>query len=376
MKSPQHVLAIGISGLLVLTSLQVGCATEASALATMQKDQASVPASRDTVQSASQSADDLDQLVAPIALYPDALIAQVLAASTYPTQVVEADRWIQQNSNLKGQPLAEAVDQRSWDPSVKALTQFPSVLAMMDRNLAWTSALGEAYASQSPSVLAAIQVMRGRAQQAGYLESTPQESVTDDGQTIVIEPASPDVVYVPEYDPWVVYGAPIALYPGWTGVVGYAPGVYFGVGVGIGFLAGFGWGWHHWDADWHGRSVWFHHHPYFSHSPTFQHADPGHAAFGHPDHGAFDHPNVAHGGFGPADLSHANFGGGNPGHTGFADHGTPGIHTGAFGGFNHGGVVGAYSARGQASFGGGMHAGGFHAGSFGGGGFHGGGGHR
>jgi hypothetical protein len=218
--------------------------------------------------------------------------------------------------------------------------------------------------------------MRGRAQQAGYLESTPQESVTNDGQTIVIEPASPDVVYVPEYDPWVVYGAPIALYPGWIGGVDYAPGVYFGAGVGIGFLAGFGWGWHYWDADWHGRSVWFHHHPYFSHSPTLQHAGPGHGAFGHPDHGAFDHPNAGHGGFGPADLGHANFGGGNPGHTGFADHGTPGIHSGAFGGFNHGGVVGAYSARGQASFAGAMHAGGFHAGSFGGGGFHGGGGHR
>jgi hypothetical protein len=127
MKSPRHVLAIGISGLLVLTSLQVGCATEASALATVQRDQASVPASRDTVQSASQSADDLDQLVAPIALYPDALIAQVLAASTYPTQVVEADRWMQQNSNLKGQPLAEAVDQQSWDPSVRALTQFQQI---------------------------------------------------------------------------------------------------------------------------------------------------------------------------------------------------------------------------------------------------------
>jgi hypothetical protein len=369
-------LAIGISGLLVLTSLQAGCATQASALETLGKDQPFAPAATELAQSAPQPPADLDPLVAPIALYPDALIAQILAASTYPAQVIEADRWMQQNSNLQGQPLAEAVDQQLWDPSVKALTQFPSVLAMMDTNLAWTSAVGEAYANQSQTVLAAIQVMRGRAQQAGYLESTPQESVTNDGQTIVIEPASPDVVYVPEYDPWVVYGAPIALYPGWIGGVDYAPGVYFGAGVGIGFLAGFGWGWHYWDADWHGRSVWFHHHPYFSHSPTLQHAGPGHGAFGHPDHGAFDHPNAGHGGFGPADLGHANFGGGNPGHTGFADHGTPGIHSGAFGGFNHGGVVGAYSARGQASFAGAMHAGGFHAGSFGGGGFHGGGGHR
>jgi hypothetical protein len=370
MKSPRHVLAIGISGLLVLTSLQVGCATEASALATTQSDQASVPASRETVLSASQSADDLDQLVAPIALYPDALIAQVLAASTYPTQVVEADRWMQENSNLKGQPLAQAVDQQSWDPSVKALTQFPSVLAMLDTNLAWTSTLGEAYVSESQSVLAAIQVMRGRAQQAGYLESTAQESVTNEGQTIVVEPASPDVVYVPEYDPWVVYGAPVALYPSWTGVVADSPGVYFGVGIGIGFLAGFGWGWHHWDADWHGHSVWFDHRPYVSHTPTFQHGDAR--------HGAFDHPDPGHGraGFDQPDLGHASFGGVSAGHHRIANHETPGIHTGAFGGFNHGGVVGAYSTRGQASFGGGVHAGGFHAGGFGGGGFHGGGAHR
>jgi hypothetical protein len=241
---------------------------------------------------------------------------------------------------------------------------------MLDTNLAWTSTLGEAYVSESQSVLAAIQVMRGRAQQAGHLESTAQESVTNEGQTIVIEPASPDVVYVPEYDPWIVYGAPVALYPGWAGLVADSPGVYFGVGIGIGFLAGFGWGWHHWDADWHGHSVWFDHRPYVSHSPTFQPGDPRHGAFGHPD------PGHSHAGFDRPDLGHASFGGVNAGHDRIANHEIPGIHTGAFGGFNHGGVVGAYSARGQASFAGGVHAGGFHAGGFGGGGFHGGGAHR
>jgi hypothetical protein len=375
MKSQRQILAIGVTGLLILTSMEAGCATQASALQTLQKDEPSAPAGPGMAQSALQPPGDLDQLVAPIALYPDALTAQVLAASTYPTQVVEADRWMQQNSSLKGSALAQAVNSQSWDPSVKALTQFPSVLAMMDTNLAWTSTLGEAYVSQSQSVLSAIQVMRRRAQQAGYLESTPQESVTNKGQTIVIEPASPDVVYVPEYDPWVVYGAQVALYPGWTGGVDYAPGVYFGVGIGVGFLAGFGWGWHHWDADWHGHSVWFDHRPYVSHSPTFQHFDPGYGAFGHTDHRALGHPDVGRADLGHVDLGHANFGGGNLGYEGFSDHGTPGIHTGAFGGFNHAGVVGAYSARGQASFGGGMHPGGFRAGSFGGG-FHGGGGHR
>jgi hypothetical protein len=370
MKPQWQILAIGVIGLLILTSMQAGCATQAPALQTLQKDEPFAPAGPDVAQSAPQPPGDLDQLVAPIALYPDALIAQVLGASTYPTQVVEADRWMQENSNLKGQPLAQAVDQQSWDPSVKALTQFPSVLAMLDTNLAWTSTLGEAYASESQSVLAAIQVMRGRAQQAGYLESTAQESVTNEGQTIVIEPASPDVVYVPEYDPWVVYGAPVALYPGWTGVVADSPGVYFGVGIGIGFLAGYGWGWHHWDADWHRHSVWFDHRPYVSHSPTFQHGDPRHRAFGHPD------PGHGHAGFDQPALGHASFGGVNAGHERIADHETPAIHTGTFGGFTHGGVVGAYSARGQASLGGGVHAGGFHAGGFGGGGFHGGGAHR
>jgi hypothetical protein len=150
----------------------------------------------------------LDQIVAPIALYPDALVAQILAASTYPTEVAEADQWMQQHSALTGEELAKAVDQQSWDPSVKTLTQFPSVLANMDRNLSWTSALGNAYANQPQDVLNAVQVMRERAQQAGNLQSTSQETVTTEGQTIVIQPANPQVVYVPEYDPWLIYGDP------------------------------------------------------------------------------------------------------------------------------------------------------------------------
>src|SRR5205807_9277187 len=101
---------------------------------------------------------------------------------------------------------------------------------------------------------------------------TPQETVATQGQTVVIQPANPDMVYVPTYDPWVVYGAPLAVYPGWVGYPGlYAvgPGVSFGVGFGIGFFAGFGWGWHHWDADWRGRGIDFDHHRYVSHSRTF-----------------------------------------------------------------------------------------------------------
>lgn len=247
MNQRRRQFGLFICASLILSFTQLGCATQSSEL------QPPPPASAMPSPTVSNlSPEELDQLVAPIALFPDALVAQVLAASTNPTEIVEADRWLKQNSALKGEPLAQAVDQQSWDPSLKALTQFPAVLAMMDRNLSWTSALGAAYANESQSVMAAVQAMRRRAQQAGNLQSTQQESVTDDGQAIVIDPVSPAVVYVPEYDPWLIYGTPLAIYPGWVGVPGVyfdGPGVYFGLGIGIGYLSGFGWGWHHWDAD-------------------------------------------------------------------------------------------------------------------------------
>jgi len=142
-------------------------------------------------------------------------VAQILAASTYPTQVVEADRWLQKHSKPNGDKQDKDVDKQSWDPSVKALTQFPSVLANMDTNLSWTSALGDAYFNQPQDVMTAIQVMRERAQAAGTLKSTPQQTVTTQGQTIIIEPAEPQVVYVPTYDPWLVYGAPLPIFPGY-----------------------------------------------------------------------------------------------------------------------------------------------------------------
>jgi uncharacterized membrane protein YgcG len=362
---------------LLLGSLQVGCATEWPEPETPPADSVAVAAPAPTPQFTQQSPEQLDQLVAPIALYPDELVAQILAASSYPTEVVEAERWMQQHPDLKGQTLAQAVDQQSWDPSVKALTQFPTLLAMMDKNLSWTSALGDAYVNQSQNVLDAVQVMRRRAQQAGNLKSTPQETVTSEGQTIVIQPADPEIVYVPEYDPWVVYGGPLAFYPGWVGVPGVfidGPGIDFGVGVGIGLFGGFGWGWHHWGADWHRHFLMHDHHDYISHSPTFVHRnggfdghghfDGGHTPFGHAEPG---HVDSGHAGFGHAGLGHA---------PGFAGHASPGIRSSAFGGFNHGGVASSYSSRGRASFGAGVHAGGFHGGGFHGGGFHGGGGHR
>jgi len=308
------------------------------------------------------SASELDQLVAPIALYPDALVAQILAAATYPTQVVEADRWMQQHADLNGDALAQAVDSQSWDPSVKALTQFPSVLQMMDRNLSWTSSVGDAYVNGQQIVLDAVQVMRQRAQGAGNLQSTQQESVTTDGQAISIEPTDPEVVYVPEYDPWDFYGAPVAYYPGWYGVPGLyidGPGIVFGVGVGIGVFGGFGWGWHHWGADWHRHDVMHDHDRYVSHSPTFiNHNDfgHGHPLLAHP--GGFPHTEMPHGGFPNGGFTHGGVSGGAP----------SGIHATPFSGFDHGGVTRSFSARGSASFSGGFHGGGVgHAG---------GGGHR
>src|SRR5450755_2814130 len=181
-----------------------------------------------------QTADQLQQLVAPIALYPDSLVAQILAASTFPEQVVEADRWVQAHQDLKGDDLAKAVDQQPWDPSVKALTAFPTVLGNMDKNLSWASSLGDAYYNQQANVMDAVQVMRQRAQAAGGLKTTSQQNVTTQGSTIVVEPASPQIVYVPAYNPWLVYGDPIVAWPGWYPY----PGIWFGgpyLNFGVGY---------------------------------------------------------------------------------------------------------------------------------------------
>ncbi len=234
--------------------------------AEQSSSQAQVP-----TQAAQQTAAQLQQLVAPIALYPDALVAQILAAATYPDEVVQADRWLQQQGGVSGDQLAQAVDKQSWDPSVKALVEFPAVLANMDKNLSWTSSLGDAYINQQQDVMDAVQVMRQRAKQAGNLKPTSQLNVKQQDHAIVIEPANPEVVYVPQFDPWMVYGPPIAPWPGWYGYPGLflsGPGIGFGVGFGIGFFSGFGWGFHHWDSDWHHRGVELDHHTFISHSRT------------------------------------------------------------------------------------------------------------
>src|SRR3981189_1624502 len=161
-----------------------------------------------------QSPQELQQLVAPIALYPDALVAQVLAASTYPTEIVEAERWMQGHSNLKGEELAGEVDKQPRDPSRKAPPQFPSVLENMDKNLSWTSSLGEAYAHQQQAVMARRHGNAHPSRAAGQLNSNEQENVTTQGNTIAIQTRTPLRVFVRASDRWLVYGDPIVAYPG------------------------------------------------------------------------------------------------------------------------------------------------------------------
>ena len=311
-----------------------------------------------------QTPEQLQQLVAPIALYPDSLVAQILAASTFPEQVVEADRWLQTHLDLKGEALGQAVDQQPWDPSVKALTAFPSVLGNMDKNLSWTSSLGDAYYNQEQDVMDAVQVMRKRAEQAGNLKTTPQQTVRTEGSTVIIEPADPEIVYVPAYDPWVVYGDPIVAWPGWypyPGIWYDGPYLSWGIGFEIGWFGGFGWGWGHWGFDWHHRYAMYDHHRYDSGSRTFYNRD--HFYRGEGERGEhFSRPGEAA----------RPFNGDTRAARGFAEpRSQSGVRSGAFSDFGHGGEERGFSSRGSSSVGGGGFG---RGGGFGGG--HGGGGHR
>ncbi|MGA2228115.1 MAG: DUF3300 domain-containing protein, partial [Syntrophobacteraceae bacterium] len=205
------------------------------------------------------SPQEMDQMLAPIALYPDSLLAQVLIAATYPDQVTEADRWMKANPNLKGDALNDALDKMNWDLSVKALAPFPQVLDMMAKEAAWTQRLGEAFLAQQADVMDSVQKLRQKAAAAGNLKSTEQMKVVTKGESIEIEPANPEVVYVPRYDPVVVYGP--WWYPAYPPLV-YTPCCWPGVAVGIGVF-GFwgavavgpvwGWGWGSWG--WGGHNV-------------------------------------------------------------------------------------------------------------------------
>jgi hypothetical protein len=226
--------------------------------------------------------EELDQMLAPIALYPDALLAQVLMAATYPLEVVQAARWVKQNPAIKGDQLQAALQDQPWDPSVKSLAPFPQVLSVMDQDLNWTERLGEAFLAQEEQVMATVQELRRKAQAAGSLRTTPQQSVVVDDQYIAIEPPAPDIVYVPVYDPMVVYG-------GWWWP-GYPP-FYFPPPPGAVFVSGFYWGigiafgvglWGHFDWHHHDVTVNVTNYNRFNRtpitSPRWEH-DPGHRRF-------------------------------------------------------------------------------------------------
>jgi hypothetical protein len=237
----------------------------------------------------------LEDLVAPIALYPDNLLSQILVASTYPLEVVEAEQWLQQNRNLAGQKLINAAQKQNWDPSVQALVAFPDVLARLNQDIRWTTDLGNAFLAQQPDVMAAVQQLRARAQANGKLQSGPQENVTtqtENGQSAIqIMPPDPGTVYVPNYNPEWVWGPPVygyyppLFYPpvdvGFSFYPGIDLGFYFGGGWGL--WGGFGWGW---GPNWFGGGIFlntgfFHRygfrdfHPAFRGSNVWAH-DPGH----------------------------------------------------------------------------------------------------
>jgi hypothetical protein len=230
----------------------------ASAAVLAAQDSAPPPADQSQQNAPLETPDQLDTLVAPIALYPDSLLSQILAASTYPLEIAELSQWLPQNRGLSGDALMNAARDQGWDPSVTALAAFPEVVNNLARDIRWTTELGNAFLAQQGDVMAAVQRMRAQAQAAGKLQSNAQENVeteTQDGQTAIeIVPTNPQVIYVPEYNPAWVWGAPVIGYypPVWY------PGVSFGFGWGGGIFintffggccgwGGFGWGWQpHW----------------------------------------------------------------------------------------------------------------------------------
>src|SRR5678815_588854 len=241
-------LQVGLVGMLMAAIV-----VEPSAVAQQPAAAASAPPAQ---ASAPLKQEELDQLLAPIALYPDALIAQILMASTYPLEVVEAARWAKANPNLKDKALEDALQAQTWEASVKSLTAVPQVLKQMNENLSWTQKLGDAFLADQKAVLATVQALRQKANTAGNLKTTPEQTVkteTVDNQTvIVIESAKPETVYVPTYNPSTIYGPwayptypPYYMYPpGYA----YAPGLAFATGVFVGAAI---WG----NCNWGGNNV-------------------------------------------------------------------------------------------------------------------------
>ncbi|HUN61945.1 MAG TPA: DUF3300 domain-containing protein [Candidatus Sulfotelmatobacter sp.] len=371
------------------------------------QDQPSIPAqdAGNPTEAAPQTPEQLQSLVAPIALYPDSLVAQILTASTFPDQLAVADYWIQQNKSLTGSALMQAVDKQSWDPSVKALTEFPSVLDNLAKNLAWTSSLGEAYHNQQADVMTAIQTCRAQAKAKGNLQSNSQITVVQQSpQTIVIQPTNPQVVYVPQYNPTIVYGYPYVV-PSYvaptysTGDVVAAGIIGFGAGIAVGaMMAGgcCGWGYSSWNCGWHGTAVVYHGGAYYGNAAWHGGYYNGgyHNSYGYNNHYGNNYNNANHYGNNYNNYNHNNNYNRNSGNTynknvsgntvnvnrnssgsnSWAQHNSGmSSHSNAFSSARSGGSDG-WSSRAESSRGwGSMHSSGFGGGRFGGGGFGGGG---
>lgn len=349
----------------------------------------------------------LDDLVAPIALYPDPLVGEVLAASSYPVEIAEAEQWVRDHPHGKPAKLMDRAKKENWDPSVQGLVAFPDVLARLSQDINWTTQLGNAFLARQADVMQAVQRMRAKAEANGTLHSTPQETVTTQNQggqpAITIEPADPDVWYVPNYNPAYVWGPPVwgayppLYYPGVEVGLGWYPGI--DLGLYFGGWGGWGWGGWGWTPNWYGgnifidnsfyhrygfrnfegggwlgRSEWRHNPEHRLGMPYADRAVAGRFA----RNGAFGGVRGA-GGFGGARVQNFNRGELAPqqrfGNPGFEQRGWTGNHS-VFGGYHSGGMARMQSDRGFSSmgagrtfggFGGGMRGGGFGGGMRGGG---------
>jgi Protein of unknown function (DUF3300) len=206
------------------------------------------------------SSDQLEGLVAPVALYPDPLLSQILVASTYPLELVQVSQWLQRNPGLTGPSLTQAAEQQNWDPSIQALVVFPDLVKRLNQDITWTTDLGNAFLNQQSDVMEAVQRMRQKAEQAGKLASTRQQTVRTNDNIIEIEPADPQMMYLTYYDPMYIWGPPLYYpYASWF----YPPfgaGMYIGFGAGIPMGLYFGGGWGGWGAwgwrpGWGGRNI-------------------------------------------------------------------------------------------------------------------------
>src|SRR5882757_98660 len=259
MKSPSRKLFHPVIAIVGLVFLSPG----PSAFAQQAQSQVMNTTTSDTEQAPALPSGELDSLVAPIALYPDQLLAQTLAASTYPLEIIQLQQWMDRNKNLQGKALADAVAKQPWDPSIQSLVEFPDVIQRMAGNVQWTTDLGNAFLAQQSDVMDAVQRMRAKAQGTGNLKTSAQsvvktETVSSGKQVIEIQQANPDVVYVPSYDPTVVYGAAPVEYPYYPYTYpGYVPGtaLAWGAGIALGAAAWGAWGGNWGNCDWNGGNV-------------------------------------------------------------------------------------------------------------------------